>query len=224
MSSIIVCGDIHGKVSIVESVLSDPKQTTIFIGDYLDAYDATAADQIKCIELIMDAVENRDNVVALMGNHELSYLYPDYRCSGWNAHTQDYVDNNRLRMEGTLQLFAVAEGFLITHAGVSDNFLPVDLDRDLASVMGYLDTMPIKRIHEVSRIRSGPDPVGGPFWCDWDEFVPIQGIKQIVGHTRYRTFPDIGIVSKGDNFNIDCLDSIKEVLEISKTGVMYKQL
>ena len=31
--------------------------------------------------------------------------------------------------------------------------------------------------------REGAQSFGGPLWMDWDSFVPIPGIHQIVGHT-----------------------------------------
>ena len=36
---------------------------------------------------------------------------------------------------------------------------------------------------QVGFSRGGSNDVGGPLWCDYDEFVDILGINQIFGHT-----------------------------------------
>lgn len=222
--NVLVCGDIHGRVEDVKTILQNTDHHIVFVGDYIDSYDRTSSDQIEALELVLNARETRDNVTALLGNHEISYLYPDYRCSGWNPRMQAYVDKHRERIVANLDLFVLVGDYLITHAGVSANFLPKDVDHTIDAIVKYLTSMPEERIHEVSPVRGGYNRVGGPLWCDWAEFKPIPGIKQVMGHTTYRPGEEKGILHRDGNYNVDCLDHKKEILELTSSGAIFRPL
>lgn len=189
---ILVIGDLHGQIEIAQKAL-DSIYPVIFLGDFLDSFTRTVEDQINTLQLVLNAVAG-GNARALMGNHEMSYMRPESRCSGWNPITQSYVTHLQNRMEMLLEDYIWCEGFLLTHAGVSQrllNALETDLDTYLST--GHFD--------QVGSLRGGRAPCGGLRWCDWREFEPVEGVNQIVGHTRGRV-----IRTKGNNWCIDVLE------------------
>ena len=212
MSTIIV-GDLHGKIEIAREILEDREQAIVFVGDYLDSFDRSIHDQITLLDMILDAVENRDNVEALYGNHELSYLVPEMRCSGWNnaMHIAVHVPERLHRMD-MLDYYTEVDGYLITHAGVSSEWLP----KDIENVPKYLNSCTKDRLYEIGYARGGYSRCGGPLWCDyWQEFEPVPNLKQVFGHTRFRPPGKVpGIWEEHGNYLIDCLDDKKEVLHI----------
>ena len=115
----IVVGDLHGKHKIVDAVLA-LNQPVVFIGDYLDSFCESFDSQIKTITKVLDAVEN-GKAIALMGNHEMSYLNPDMKSSGYNDSMSsllmsDFRNGKTIRsaMHELLLPYYFAEGFLMS--------------------------------------------------------------------------------------------------------------
>ena len=188
----LVIGDLHGQLEIAQKAL-DSIYPVIFLGDFLDSFTRTVDDQIQTLLLVLNAVE-RGNARALMANHEMSYMRPELRCSGWNPATQVHVSHLQYRMDMLLEDYIWCEGFLITHAGVSQRLLDA-LETDLDTYLSTGD------FDQIGRSRGGRAPCGGLRWCDWREFEPVEGVDQIVGHTRGRV-----IRTKGNNWCIDVLE------------------
>lgn len=214
--SIICVGDLHGKIEIAEGLLQDKEQEIIFIGDFLDSFDRTTMDQLKLLHIVLEAVNTRDNVSTLMGNHELSYLEPSYQCSGfnWTVDAQLTVDVKQM-MRQQLNTWIEREGFLLTHAGVTKPWIP---GKQQDTPIAYLEIAPNEALYQIGHSRGGSYNVGGPLWCDYhDDFEPITGVKQVFGHTAHKkTGESSGIRTRDDeNFCIDCLDRVNEVLEIN---------
>lgn len=227
MSTIIV-GDVHGKLHLVQKLLQDKDQEIVFVGDYLDSFTIDKETQIRTLDVILDACQTRNNVTALLGNHELSYLDPvNHACSGFSDVVLQAVLKRKTLMQACLQMYTVVDGFLITHAGVSRSWLPSKYNT-LDEVIAYINLADIDTLARVGFSRGGMrNDTGGILWCDsYHEFKPIKRVKQIFGHTQYRA-PDqgIGIVEEYENnFNIDCLDRCYEVLEITDGVARIKTL
>jgi hypothetical protein len=214
----MVVGDIHGRIHTVEAALNSG-YPVIFVGDYLDSFTAKPVQQIQALKLVIEAVKD-GRAQALIGNHEVSYIDPMQRCSGWNPSTQMGVDqlmaDSRVTDPETFQAkydtdllkyYTYCEGFLITHAGVSRTLLE-SRSQNLAEYLNGGDYL------QISRYRGGYQPVGGLLWCDWREFEPIPGIKQIVGHTSGKT-----IREKDGNYCIDCLEYGDQHVLLIEDGV-----
>jgi len=209
----IVVGDLHGKHKIVDAVLA-LNQPVVFIGDYLDSFCESFDSQIKTITKVLDAVEN-GKAIALMGNHEMSYLNPDMKSSGYNDSMSsllmsDFRNGKTIRsaMHELLLPYYFAEGFLISHAGVSNKILKYTN----ATLDEYLDE---RKFGDIGWARGGDSRIGGLYWCDWDEeFEPIPYQRQIVGHS-VRSDGKIGV--KMNSYCIDVLDhgyKTKTIVEI----------
>lgn len=217
----MVVGDLHGKYEIAERAIKwfnarPDDSKLIFVGDYLDSYDRSVADQVTTLSLVLGACSTHNNVIGLFGNHEMSYLHPLQRCSGYKGTTQFHVNHMKDVMEKELKYYTWAGQYLVTHAGVSQYYL----DRIGKSLDEYLDE---GKYCDVGYARGGHAPVGGSLWCDyWEEFEPIDNLPQVFGHTAYRPDDEYkGIVRYPNtyNYNIDCLDRVNEVLIIQDDGI-----
>ena len=210
MKKAIVVGDLHGKFEIVERALEYKDHKIIFVGDYLDDFTRTRAEQITTAQLVINAMKEEPNrIYALKGNHELSYEDPIMRCSGYSEKTHGKVMQN-LDLSELYDYLWVGD-YLISHAGVSNKLL----EADNISLERYLE---VGNFNQIGYSRGGNSPYGGLFWCDWwEEFEPVDDTPQIVGHSQYRPWGEPeGIVTKGNSYNIDCLGRVSEVLVLEK--------
>lgn len=212
-----VVGDLHGKVEYAEKMLqlADQNHTRIvFLGDYVDSYDRKPLDSVNTVMVILEALRSNDNVIALLGNHELSYLDPSMRCSGFNSAIAAHLTHLKTELFNHFQYYHwVDDQTLITHAGITANFDRTALgncDAELKTIQMVLNEPEFR--NAIGYSRGGSYPYGGIFWCDWrDEFVPFQHVAQIVGHTRTQTFArEGGIQQNGNSYNIDCLEDARE--------------
>lgn len=195
----LVIGDLHGALDIATKALAQTEtERVVFVGDYVDSFDRTVDDQIETLLVVLTACEdNPDRVTALFGNHEMSYLDPHGRCSGWSSATEYHMIHLAPRMKKAFKYHTTVGKFLVTHAGVSARLLSAtDIELD-----EYLD---MGEYSQVGWARGGSNPCGGLLWCDFNtEFEPIPEVPQIFGHTHYsqqHTFK-----TNNGSYNIDCL-------------------
>lgn len=224
----VVVGDIHGKLEVTKKFLSmaDDNTRVVFVGDYLDSFTESPDDQVECLLAVLQAMTSGKNVLALKGNHEISYLNPRQVCSGWKQVTQCLIDSvGKAYIEDNLLEYVWIEGgdtpILISHGGVSALHFPKDpQDISVRDVEEWL--LHSNNVAGVGRARGGYQEIGGIFWCDWwREFEPVPAIRQIVGHSSARPRGAYeGVVTNGDNYNIDCLDRVNEYLVIDDSGAI----
>ena len=192
----LVIGDLHGQLRIAQKALEIAEKENwkvIFIGDYLDSFTRSVIDQVETLKIVLSAVDRGHQ--ALIGNHELSYLESWSRCGGWSYATESHVIHLKNEMYAKLQPYIWEGDFLISHAGVSQLFLE-HYNSTLPDYLAAGDFM------QIGRYRGGSYGHGGLYWCDWNqEFEPVEGVPQIVGHTRGNL-----IRAKGNSFCIDCLE------------------
>ena len=79
MESIVAIGDIHGMESWRNIVEKHYESKIVFMGDYLDPYGyVTRENQLMNLCSIISLKMNRpDDVVLLLGNHDLHYFCED---------------------------------------------------------------------------------------------------------------------------------------------------
>lgn len=226
----IVIPDTHGKIDVVNWALAQLEEyDLVFLGDYLDSFTSTRNQQISTLGLVLTAAEMYpDRVTALMGNHELSYLDPAMRASGYKKNMDYKVQPYKERMLKLLKPYTWRHGYLLSHAGVTRHIL----DIFEITLQDYLNS---GQFNDIGKSRGGWSPYGGLYWCDWhDDFVPIDNVQQIVGHTAYRYVKNKKgkkdkIISKADkygnlSYNVDCLDQKgkKHFLEVRADGTVHK--
>lgn len=195
----LVVGDIHGKASAVEQALAADVDHVVFLGDYLDSFTNSVEDHIKCLRLVLQA-QREGKATALRGNHEMSYM--GLICGGYNHETASIIKNDPDLDLEELVPYHWEQGFLLTHAGVSNRMLK----HRKQTVDEYLEK---GAFTQIGAYRGGRDPYGGLYWCDWrHDFDPVPGVPQIVGHTHATGIRMKGLSDKdGDEYSycIDCL-------------------
>lgn len=196
----IIIPDIHQAFSWVEPALEylNTKYNydeVIFLGDYFDNFGDIPLHAGHTASWLQKSIYDPKRV-HLLGNHDMPYLAKGNSsqwCPGFTS-SKSIVINNVLT-PGDWSKFKAAhfsQDFLFSHAGFHPDIvshpitgiptaeqLVIDAQKALQRViMGDYDKLflPGSRMAEPTK--------GGITWCDWDdEFLPIDGINQIVGHT-----------------------------------------
>lgn len=203
----LIIPDIHNKWRIAERIIAEnPADKRIFLGDIYDDFGDTL-EQVEAMAWWHKQALGDPKNVFLWGNHDLPYAYPHLKedelyCSG-NTRQKAEVINSVLSPEDWAKTKVCAwEGdWLLSHAGFSATFLQQeDIEEMAQSAMKSLEHEHVPILFRAGWARGGDQAKGGVTWLDWnEEFEPIAGIQQIVGHTPGKT-PR----RKGDNW---CLDT-----------------
>lgn len=188
MSILGVIPDIHDQIDLAQQIMDNEQvDRWILLGDYFDNFH-TGTPEAKATAVWLKKVLSQDNVIALLGNHDLSYLWPGYHsCSGW-AKSKSQVIHSQLSLADWAKLYLVyqKDGWTFTHAGIDQRlggFKEIkDFEYDFLTGidLGYEIQHPIL----AAGIESGGDyPFGGICWARPENFQPVPGLRQIFGHT-----------------------------------------
>lgn len=235
---ILIVGDIHNHVKAAEEIASKYQDThkIIFIGDYFDDFHDTPKVAANTARWLKESLY-KPNRIHLYGNHDLQYTpYCEtyignkclklYMCSGYTSE-KDYEVKKILSIEDwdKIKLHHFEYGWHFTHAGMAKMFFEhpikgmtddVILDVIEKTNIKFLNREKTDIIGGVGYCRGGYLPVGGITWNDHNqEADPVEGIKQIYGHTPIN---DIDILEDcgGINICVDC--GLSQVLEIDENG------
>lgn len=202
----IIIPDIHGRSFWKEAVLGHEDEKIIFLGDYTDPYTYEGIDFWEGLQSLREVIEfkkqHMDNVVLLLGNHDLSYIssyLPECR--------HDYENHDEIHslLKDNLHLFDIAHEervgdrrVVFSHAGI----LPIWLEGN-ESIFGHiqpgdevrhLNTMfhednIYAALGDISFYRGGLLSTGSCVWADVDEFIitaptHLPGCFQVFGHTQ----------------------------------------
>ncbi len=204
---IVVIPDIHTQWRKADSIIKRYEgEDIILLGDTFDDYFDTIKENQDTAEWWM-SICYEPYITCLMGNHDLSYLRPASRCGGWNKGKQAGLNaigyTYSPLVKEYLKFFAYREvagkKFLFSHAGVHPHYVPKTvLEKGLLiDFLKESEAEALNLIHSeqdtphwifhAGLSRGGAYLYGGPVWLDWDEFTPIEGYNQIVGHSRDET-------------------------------------
>jgi hypothetical protein len=195
---ILTIGDLQG-LSDWKKANPDDFDLIIFLGDYLDSPVVKNKEMIDNLkEIISLKINYPDKVKLLLGNHEISYLYRQYRATGYR-----YAIGVKVKklLSKNLSLFQVAfqiDNYLWTHAGIHQEYynqriMPfvLESDKNLADTLERLFKEMYNPLFEVGYERGGwgRKSVGGPFWIHSTRLLenPLLGYHQIVGHSPVKT-------------------------------------
>jgi hypothetical protein len=195
MHSILILGDIHGSNFWEMAVTENSNCRYVFLGDYLDPYKTVAQDKLlqNLQEIIQFKIDNPDNVILLLGNHDLHYFTADilpssrFDLSLARSASAMFLDNFHL-----FQYAFQDENRIFTHAGIAHEWFIEDFKGDLNSnIAEQLNNPKAEQIEALYRCGEGRGglcgTVGGIFWADVQElYEPLQGFTQIVGHNRVK--------------------------------------
>jgi len=128
--TILAVGDIHTHLPVILKVERhlDEFDKVVFLGDYVDDWDASPEASYNTIKKLIRLKEKYpDKIELLTGNHCLSeYLAGEFRCSGFKEITHQLVKNlYKTKDSGNVPLFqpAYSKGnILFTHAGITKTY------------------------------------------------------------------------------------------------------
>jgi len=232
---LLLIGDLHGNLPFLKRVLElYPDRLKIFIGDFVDSRLYSREDELECLTTVLTLIEMK-KARALFGNHEWSYLEPAMRCSGYEQSFDQRIGPFKSRMRKLLEhfLWIPEHHVLVTHAGLSYTiWQECDItEENLPGKLGEWSLLPVQETPAgwIGMPRGGIDRVGGIYWCDWySEFQPIPGVTQVLGHTSALSVQEQllaseqGIRQRGNNYNIDCLTRVWEILELTEKGELKR--
>jgi len=202
---IITIGDLHG-LGNWKNVDPEKYDKIIFLGDYLDSETVGDEDMVRNFtEIIAFKYERFDKVILLVGNHEVSYLDPRYRSTGWRPVLADIVVELLLNYSDVFKIAWQHGNYLWSHAGIHQGFYQqrilseVTEDESLSDTLQRLYERGYPPIFEIGYARGGSRKnTGGPLWLDKKLLIkkPMKGYHQVVGHTpvdtikHYRPYPN----------------------------------
>ena len=190
---ILVIGDIHGHNDWEKIVLKEDWDKVIFLGDYFDTYDDISG-KAQCINfkvILQLKKSHSDKVELLYGNHDHSYLNKE-KCSGYSSENQViYEELLKEAMDKRyLNPIYVYDDIIFSHAGVSSYWLKEVAKLNKPEDISF-DTVPLD-LFDFNTI-TGHNPYGNtisqsPIWIRPYSLYqnPIEGYRQIVGHTHIR--------------------------------------
>lgn len=205
----LVIGDLHGKnfwrhlIWKEEHLNKKPFKKIIFLGDYVDCfYTPNEVQRQNLLDLIEFKKQNPDRVILLWGNHDIHYLFPQYKCSGYSQTRYNLFHpifkENELLFQVAYEGMSDGKTVLFTHAGISKKWLALpkieeafnffkEFDHEgLAEILnGMFGSRYMNELMMVGPMRGGSDDYAGPIWADKYEtcFEIPDNLIQYVGHT-----------------------------------------
>ena len=178
----IVFSDVHGEPSIIDAIIEhsrfDPHaDRLVFAGDAVDI----GRDPWGCLELLDEV-----GAECLVGNHEYA-AFIDYRIDDvpLTPSVLGRIEENLT--SGRWGLAAEADGALITHAGISSEFIAdftAHAGGDVARFAAALNVQFRRAVALRGMAGGGVIEMGGPLWWRPDTGeMPLLGVTQIAGHT-----------------------------------------
>ena len=226
MANWIIIPDVHGRRFWRDAVKGHEEDKIIFLGDYVDPYyweEILPSEAYKeLLDIIAFKKAHPDNVVLLLGNHDLGYLDPAIctcRRDSYRAETLRKLFEDNLDLFDIIHTEEMDGGkVLFSHAGIAENWI-----RQRKRIVGKLDAFRPENLNEllhggkpkrellflalsdVSRFRGGTDKVGSPVWADVQEYLEgerlLGGYLHIFGHTLHEG----GAINVRDHgFCVDC--------------------
>jgi predicted phosphodiesterase len=220
----LVIPDVHENVPQLIKILKAYPQADeiVFLGDFFDTYNPSH----KHLELTCELLESfneRDDVHLLLGNHDAQYRFPYkvFRCSGFDEQKLQILKDVNMNK---LKLMHITQGWVLTHAGIHPSMLHPVLGLDenymklecLSAVL--LACAGVDHPFMKAGVSRGGDAVyGGLTWLDWNEFEPIPGVNQIVGHSHSKKVRENSIATS-QNF---CIDTGLQHVALIVDGVVH---
>lgn len=192
----LIIPDIHNCIDKVDKIIAhEVADRIVFLGDYFDDFGDDYQTALQTAHWLAASLE-QPNRIHLMGNHDIGYAIPhrSYKCSGYET-GKDYAINAVLKETDwrKLKTHTWVDDYLCSHAGVHsfyyqkygenkpfNQWLDEICHEAMENAYANKPALPILR---AGTSRGGSEVHGGIMWCDRTEFVGIDGVNQIFGHT-----------------------------------------
>jgi hypothetical protein len=231
----LVLGDTHGRPYWKDIVVKEQPDRVIFIGDYFDSFDDyTAAEQMWNFEQIINfKLSGKAEVVILVGNHDFHYMDGSEHYSGFQFGAASAISDLLFNNTEHLQMAYEMDGYLFTHAGVSNDWYTYWM-----KMLHLEGNNVVDNINEMWKISSRPfrftgwSPYGdsvesSPIWIRpkslqkanrdtlRDQFI------QVVGHTQQNQIDREGKSTGGRYYYIDTLGTSGEYMIIDNGEIKF---
>jgi hypothetical protein len=228
----LIIPDIHNQTDNADHWIATQRYDgVVFLGDYFDSSDDNVGDARTTACWLRDRMRLPQSIF-LLGNHDVAYMFPnepEVECPGFTRAKARAI--HEVLTSAHWEKFQLAweeQSWLLSHAG----FHPVWIDEpSLARIVARC-----RRAMELAR-RGKLDPIlgygekpggiqrfGGPLWMDWESFLPIAGINQIVGHTRGSDARE-KTVTRSRNYCLDVGDaSVAAILSDGELTILDRRL
>lgn len=218
----IVIGDRHNKTRGVNEFIETqaPYEEVVFVGDYFDDFHDNAQIASGTAHWLKESLKD-ERRIHLVGNHDMPYLLPienlSQECPGF-THQKDSAINSVLTRKdwNKIRPAYYTQGWMISHAGFSYNLVthpvlgipkPEEL---IKKVEEGFEEVKKGNYHPyfAAGWRMGEPFTGGITWCDWNnEYIPIVGMPQIVGHTPSSFITAKRVTKDQTDYNVDACGS-----------------
>ena len=199
MSRILLVGDLHVKTFLlpfVDRAIEDTNpDRVIVLGDYLDDWGVSPAENFKALEKTINWAGRRGNTTLLVGNHDLAYLTRSGVCPGNAPSIQGQVHGLLVQHGSCISAAEASENWLFTHAGLCSAWARqfIGEPQSAQEAADKIDALLVKTegclyLETVGRGRGGwQNP--SPLWADWYELLRdyYPGFNQVVGHSPLST-------------------------------------
>lgn len=196
----LVIADIHNHWETAEKIIKRVEHDqVVFLGDYFDDWGDTPPVAKRTAEWLKWSIE-QPNRIHLIGNHDVPYINPSAKCGkyGWNPEKQNFVERvMTMKHWYQLQFHHWVDGWFLSHAGFHRFFYQTAVeDFDVEDFKVWIEEQEeggkqalfagaYHWFYSDAGYRVGNHTtLGGLCWLDfYNEFVPIPGLNQIMGHT-----------------------------------------
>jgi hypothetical protein len=228
----IIIGDLHGSFIWKQIIENEKPNKCIFIGDYFDSFEFSAAEQIYNFERIIEwKLSNPDiEVIMLIGNHDYHYFegVPHGKTTGFQTKNYYSILTAIEENKNHLQMAYMFDNIICSHAGIGLTWLEDNGWKSDDDIVEFVNNMWYHK--PISFVFSGKNPYGDdigqtPIWIrpkslmkDWPTEFRKKYI-QVVGHTQQNQI-DIKGKSTGNRFYfIDTLTTSGEYLIVENNTI-----
>lgn len=208
----LIIPDIHNRTDVVDAIMKqDACDEAVFLGDYFDSFGGTVDDALRTARWLKARLW-LPGWHFLMGNHEAQYRWPKspwHITNAYSADKQDAIDSVLNDADWRRMLFAVQrENWWMTHAGMHPGLF-------VHPVLGFEPGRTWEIFHRAEfeahagihtpitdEQRANGGFPSGPLWLRWRNFVPVEGVNQVVGHTFQEEPARVDGV-ESENWNLD---------------------
>ena len=127
--TILLIPDVHGRSFWREGIsLRLPDELVVFLGDYTDPYTRDEGIKHDVVPGMLREILETPNAVFLLGNHDLSYVYPGFTrvrhdmCPERCSELRDIFEENHDRFALTHTVRVGKKTYIFSHAGLLADF------------------------------------------------------------------------------------------------------
>lgn len=211
----LIIPDIHTHYKRVEKIYqleAGNYEKVIHLGDYFDDFGDSVEQNEDMAHWLQNGLKDK-NKIFLIGNHDISYINPQFACSGYTNGKWRAISSILEESDWGKMLFYYSEvGYFFSHAGRHYCYKDYELLPNEELISMALNGKSNWVYSACGRCRGGMDAFGGLLWCDFNkEFSPIPGVNQIFGHTPQTNYSLSGRTILRRNSKNYCLDSLAKV-------------